>query len=69
MALAAILAGSSFLPLGGSVLGSWAAFGWWRWMYNLTGTGKFVQVAPDVYRCACKVDLAFLEAPVGEVRV
>lgn len=39
------------LGLGGGLLASWTAFGWWRWAYNLAGSGKFVKVTPEVYRC------------------
>lgn len=50
VALVAILAASSIFPMGGTLLSSWAVLGWGRWLYNLPGSGKFVQVAPDVHR-------------------
>lgn len=50
--LAIVLGFSGFLPLGGGLLGSFAALGWARWLFNLSGSGKFVKVSlgPDVYR-------------------
>lgn len=43
------------LGLGGGLLASWTAFGWWRWAYNLAGSGKFVKMTPEVYRWVLRV--------------